>query len=106
VTKASPRRRAAYFLRRVLPGRKGNAVNPDQKASADLAKVAIWSEDSLGYDRKRGQRKPVWLLEAVKGWSKVLNQWGMDQRINASLAFQVGRAPAQSYLYLASSLYS
>jgi hypothetical protein len=81
-------------------------VNPDHKASADLAKVAIWSKDSLGYARERGQRKLVWLLKAVKGWSKVLNQRGMDQRINASLAFRVGRTPAQSYLYLASSLYS
>jgi hypothetical protein len=53
-------------LRRVLLVRKGNAVNPDQKASADLAKAAIWSEDSLGYTRELGQRKLVWLLEAVK----------------------------------------
>ena len=66
VTKAPPGRRAAHFLWRILPERKGNAVNPDQKASADLAKAAIWSEDSLGYARERGRRKLVWLLEAVK----------------------------------------
>jgi hypothetical protein len=53
-------------LRRVLPGRKGSAVNPDQKASAELAKATIWSEDSLGYARERGQRKLVWLLGEVK----------------------------------------
>jgi hypothetical protein len=53
-------------LRRVLPGRKENAVNPDQEASADLAEGAIWSEDSLGYARERGQRKLVWLLGEVK----------------------------------------
>lgn len=41
-------------------------MSPDQKVSADLAKAAIWSEDSLGYVRERGQRKLVWLLEAVK----------------------------------------
>ena len=41
-------------------------MNPDQKASADPAKAAIWSGDSLGYARARGQRKLVWLLEAVK----------------------------------------
>ena len=41
-------------------------MNPDQKASANLAKAAIWSEDSLCYARERGQRKLVWLLEAVK----------------------------------------
>jgi hypothetical protein len=53
-------------LRRVLPGRKGHAVNPDQKASADLAKAEIWSEDSLVYARERDQRKLVWLLGEVK----------------------------------------
>ena len=53
-------------MRRVLPGRKGSAVNPEQKASADLANAAIWSEDSLGYARERGQRKLAWLLGEVK----------------------------------------
>jgi hypothetical protein len=66
VTKVPPGRRAAHLLRRVLPGRKGNAVNPDQKASADLVKAAIWSEDTPGYARESGRHKLVWLLGEVK----------------------------------------
>ena len=38
----------------------------DQKATEDLAKMALWSQDSLGYARERGQRKLIWLLEAVR----------------------------------------
>ena len=38
----------------------------DQKAPKDLAKMAAWTEDSLGHARELGQRKLIWLLGAVK----------------------------------------
>jgi hypothetical protein len=37
----------------------------DHRAAEDLAKVAGWMQDSLGYAREHGQRKLIWLLEAV-----------------------------------------
>jgi hypothetical protein len=54
------------LLRRVLPERKGYAVDLDHKASEDLAKMAVWSEKSLRHAREHGQRKLSWLLGAVK----------------------------------------
>jgi hypothetical protein len=41
-------------------------VNLDQEATEDLAKMAIWSQDSLEYAREHGQPKLTWLLEAVR----------------------------------------
>jgi hypothetical protein len=41
-------------------------VELDQKATEELAEMAVWSEDSLGYAREHGQRKLIWLLEAVR----------------------------------------
>jgi hypothetical protein len=41
-------------------------VNLDQKATEDLAKMALWSQDSLEYAHEHGQRKLIWLLEAVR----------------------------------------
>ena len=41
-------------------------MNLDQKATEDLVKMAVWSQDSLGYAHKNGQRKLIWLLEAIK----------------------------------------
>jgi hypothetical protein len=41
-------------------------VDLDQKATEDLAKMALWSQDSLGYARQHGQRKLIWLLEVVR----------------------------------------
>jgi hypothetical protein len=41
-------------------------VQLDHKASEDIAKRAVWTEDSLGHARDHGQRKLVHLLEAVK----------------------------------------
>ena len=38
----------------------------DHKMTEDLAKMALWSEDSLGYARRRDRPKLVWLLEAVR----------------------------------------
>ncbi len=38
----------------------------DHKATEDLAKMAIWLQDSLGYAREHGQRMLIWLLEAVR----------------------------------------
>ena len=38
----------------------------DHKAAEELAEMTLWSEDSLGYAREHGQRKLVWLLEAVR----------------------------------------
>ncbi len=38
----------------------------DHKTTGDLAKMAVWSQDSLEYAREHGQRKSVWLLEAVR----------------------------------------
>ena len=40
-------------------------MNPEHKASEDLAKMAIWSRDSLEYAREHAQCKLTWLLEAV-----------------------------------------
>lgn len=40
-------------------------MNLDHKATEDLAKMAIWSRDSLEYAREHAQRKLTWLLEAV-----------------------------------------
>ena len=56
-------------MRRVPPDRKGYAVDLDHKASEDLAKMAVWSEESLRYARERCQRKLgklAWLLRPVK----------------------------------------
>ncbi len=38
----------------------------NHKAAKELARMAAWSEESLGYAREHGQRKLVWLLEAVR----------------------------------------
>ena len=38
----------------------------NHKAAKELARMALWSEESLGYAREHGQRKLVWLLEAVR----------------------------------------
>ncbi len=46
--------------------RKGCVVNLDHKATEDPAKMAIWSQDSLEYAYDHGQRKLIWLLEAVR----------------------------------------
>jgi hypothetical protein len=40
-------------------------VNLDHKTTENIAKMAVWSRDSLGYAREHGQRKSVRLLEAV-----------------------------------------
>ena len=59
-------------MRWVPPERKGYAVDLDHKASEDLAKMAVWSEESLRYARERCQRKLAklgklaWLLRPVK----------------------------------------
>ncbi len=53
-------------MRWVPPERKGYAVDLDHKASEYLAKMAVWSEESLRYARERCQRKLVWLLRSVK----------------------------------------
>jgi hypothetical protein len=47
----------------------------DHKAAEDLAKMADWTEDSLGYAREHGQRKLGWLLEAVRVEVKLENAW-------------------------------
>jgi hypothetical protein len=41
-------------------------VDLDRKATEDLAKMAVWSQESLEYAREHGQRKLIWLLEAVR----------------------------------------
>jgi hypothetical protein len=41
-------------------------VNLDHKATEDLAKMELWSQDSLEYAREHGRRKLIWLLEAVR----------------------------------------
>jgi hypothetical protein len=41
-------------------------VGPEHKASEDLAKMATWAEDSLGYARGHGQRELARLLGAVR----------------------------------------
>jgi hypothetical protein len=54
------------LLQRVSSERKGHVVQLDHKVSEDIAKRAVWTEDSLGYARDHAQRKAVHLLEAVK----------------------------------------
>ena len=56
----------AFLLRRGRLERKGCVVDLYHKATGDLAKIADWTEDSLGYAREHGQRKLGWLLEAVR----------------------------------------
>jgi hypothetical protein len=41
-------------------------VDLNHKTAKELARMAVWSEESLGYAREHGQRKLVWLLEAVR----------------------------------------
>ena len=41
------------------------------KAAEELAEMAVWTEDSLGYAREHGRRKLVRLLEAVRGEVKL-----------------------------------
>ncbi len=41
-------------------------MNLDQKATEDLAKMVIWSQDALGYAREHARPKLIWLLEAVR----------------------------------------
>ena len=53
-------------MRRGRLERKGCVVDLYHKATGDLAKIADWTEDSLGYAREHGQRKLGWLLEAVR----------------------------------------
>ena len=38
----------------------------DHRATEDLAKMALWSQNSLGYAREHGQWKLIRLLEAVR----------------------------------------
>ncbi len=44
------------MLRGVPLERKGCVVN-DHRATKDLAKTAVWAEDSLGYAREHRQRE-------------------------------------------------
>ena len=65
--KAPPSREgAAFCCGETRPERKGCVVDLDFKATEDLAKMAIWSQDSLEYARERAQPKLIWLLEAVR----------------------------------------
>ena len=48
-------------------------MNLDQRATEDLAKMALWSQDSLVYAREYGQRKLIWLLKAVRVEVKLEN---------------------------------
>ena len=66
MTEEPPGRRAALLLRGVPLERKGCVVDLDHRATEDLAKTAVWAEDSLGYAREHGQRELTRLLEAVK----------------------------------------
>lgn len=66
MTEEPPGRRAALLLRGVPPERKGCVVYLDHRATEDLAKTAVWAEDSLVYAREHGQRELTRLLEVVK----------------------------------------
>jgi hypothetical protein len=46
--------------------RKGCVVQLYHKVTGELAEMAAWSEDSLGYARKHDRRKLIQLLEAVR----------------------------------------
>jgi hypothetical protein len=54
------------LLRWVPPERKGCVVDLYHEATEDLAKTALWTEQSLRYAREHGQRTLVRLLKAVK----------------------------------------
>ena len=41
-------------------------MNLDHEVTGDVTKMAIWSQDSLEYACEHGQRKLIWLLEAVR----------------------------------------
>ncbi len=45
----------------------------NHKAAEEFARMAAWSEESLGYACEHGQRKLVWLLEAVRAEIKLEN---------------------------------
>jgi hypothetical protein len=42
-------------------------VDLNHKAAEELAEMVVWSENSLGYARKHGQRKLVWLCWTLLG---------------------------------------
>jgi len=61
----SPKRWGGFFVcGEARPERKGRVVDLDHKATEDLAKTVVWSQDSLGYACEHGQPKLLWLLEA------------------------------------------
>jgi hypothetical protein len=47
------------------------SLDPSLQGTDDLAKMAIWSQDSLDYACGHAQRKLIWLLEAVRGEIKL-----------------------------------
>ncbi len=62
--KAPPRRGGLFVAAR--PERKGCVVDLDYKATEDLARMSLWSQDSLEYAREHAHPKLIWLLEAVR----------------------------------------
>jgi hypothetical protein len=61
-----PEEGAAFCCREARPEWKECVVDLDHKPTEDLAKMAVWSQGSLEYAREHGQRKLIWLLEAVR----------------------------------------
>jgi hypothetical protein len=63
---APPGRRGGFFCcGEARPEEKGCVVDLDHKPTEELAKTAVWLEDSLGYAREHGRRKLVGLLQTV-----------------------------------------
>ncbi len=69
----------------------------NQKATEDLAKVALWSQVSLEYARERGQRKLIWLLEAVRVEIKLedaLLTFPLGEHMGSEREFSPGKGKA------------
>ena len=93
---APPRRRGG-FLVAARPEPKGCVVDLNQKATEDLAKVALWSQVSLEYARERGQRKLIWLLEAVRVEIKLedaLLTFPLGEHMGSEREFSPGKGKA------------
>ena len=65
MTKAAQKKGQLFCCDGTRLERKGCIVDLNYKAAEELAEMALWSENSLGYARAHGQHKLVWLLEAV-----------------------------------------
>ena len=67
-----PRKRGGFFCcGETRLEWKGCIVDLNHKAAEELAEMAVWTEDSLGYTREHDQQKLSWLLETVRAEVKL-----------------------------------